>query len=236
MEKLTAEQEARKSILSILNIDGVEEILDSPMLHISRQTITNILTRIELFKMIQEVQGSIIECGVYKANSLMTFFHLSNIMEPFAFTRKIIGFDTFEGFPSISDKDPTGVIGYLADSNFSQINKLIEAQEKNKALPNIPKIELVKGDVSKTISEYKKNNPQLIISLLYLDFDLYEPTRIALEEFLPLVPVGGIVAFDELNQFRWAGETRAFNEMIGIKNVELKKFHFDTHVSYFRRS
>ena len=95
---------------------------------------------------------------------------------------------------------------------------------------------MVKGDASKTISEYKKSNPQLVISLLYLDFDLYEPTKIALEEFLPLVPVGGIVAFDELNQYRDAGETTAFNEIIGIQNVELKKFIFDPHVSYFRKS
>jgi hypothetical protein len=236
MEKLTAEQEARKSVLSILNIEGVEEVLNSPMLHISRQTITNILTGIELFKMIQEVQGSIIECGVYKADHLMTFFHLSNILEPYALTRKIIGFDTFEGFPSISTKDPTRVIGDLSNTNYLKINKLIEAQEKNKALPNIPKIELVKGDALKTISEYKKSNPQLVISLLYLDFDLYEPTKIALEEFLPLVPVGGIVAFDELNSYRDAGETTAFNEIIGIQNVELKKFPFDPHVSYFRKS
>ena len=118
IEKSTAEQQARKSVLSILNIEGVEEILDSPMLHISRQTITNILTTLELFKMIQEIQGSIVECGVYKADHLMTFFHLSNILEPFAFTRKIIGFDTFEGFASVSDRDPARVIGELSNTNF----------------------------------------------------------------------------------------------------------------------
>jgi hypothetical protein len=54
MSELSPEQKARKQILSELNLFGVEEILDAPMLHISRQTFTNILTRIELFKMVME--------------------------------------------------------------------------------------------------------------------------------------------------------------------------------------
>lgn len=235
MNELTPEQESRKHVLKALNLHGVEAVLDSPMLHISRQTFTSILTRIELFKMIREVQGSVVECGVYKANNLMTFFHMSNIYEPFAFTRKVIGFDTFEGFPSISTSDPTAVVGHLSDTNYPLISELVRSQEINKALPNINKIELVKGDVHKTIPEYKKNNPQLIIALLYLDFDLYEPTKLALEELLPLVPQGGIIAFDELNQFRWAGETKALDAILGITNVELKKFSFDPHVSYFQK-
>jgi hypothetical protein len=235
MSELSPEQKARKQILNELNMLGVEEVLDAPMLHISRQTFTNVLTRIELFKMVREVQGSIVECGVYKANNLMTFFHMSNIYEPFNFNRKIVGFDSFEGFPSTSDFDPTAIVGHLSDTNFTRITELIKAQEINKALPNMNKIQLVKGDAHETIVKYKNENPHLIVALLYLDFDLYEPTKIALQELLPLVPKGGIVAFDELNQFRWAGETKALNEVLGISNVELKKFDFDPHVSYFRK-
>jgi hypothetical protein len=234
MNELFPEQRSRKQIIKELNSIEVEAILDAPMLHISRQTFTSILTRIELFRMIREVQGSIVECGVYKANSLMTFFHMSNIFEPFNLNRKIIGFDTFEGFPSTSNSDPTAVIGHLSDTNLTRMMELIKAQEINKALPNINKIQLVKGDALQTISKYKKENPHLIIALLYLDFDLYEPTKAALEELLPLVPKGGIVAFDELNQYRWAGETKAMNEVLGINNVELKKFKFDSNITYFR--
>ena len=55
-------------------------------------------------------------------------------------------------------------------------------------MPHIPKIELVKGDVRKTIPKYIKDNPHLIVSLLYLDLDLYEPTRAALRNFIPRMP------------------------------------------------
>ena len=60
-------------------------------------------------------------------------------------------------------------------------------------------IELIKGDATQTIPEYVAKNPHLIISLLYLDFDIYEPTKTALEYLLPLVPKGGIVGLDEIN-------------------------------------
>jgi hypothetical protein len=221
-------------ILSKYNIQP-EDIIESPMLYASRQTITKVLTRIKLFERILDVQGSIVECGVYKGDSLMTYFHLSNIYEPFSFTRKIIGFDSFEGFPHISanDDDVSAKVGHLSDVNFESIKLIVNSHEKNKAIPRVNKIELIKGDAIKTIPDYVNNNSHLIISLLYLDFDLFEPTKIALEYLVPRVPSGGIVAFDELNQSKWVGETRAFNEVIGIKNVELKKFSFCPHVSYY---
>jgi len=40
---------------------------------------------------------------------------------------------------------------------------------------HIPKVELVKGDVVETVGQYLEQNPQLVISLLYLD--LYKPTK-----------------------------------------------------------
>ena len=58
---------------------------------------------------------------------------------------------------------------------------------------------MIKGDATKTIPKFVKENPYLIIALLYLDFDIYEPTKVALEHLLQLVPKGGIVGLDEIN-------------------------------------
>ena len=237
MDELTPETVTRESILEILVEKKVDlsSVIESPMLYSSRQTFTKILTRIELFKKIHQVQGSIVECGVYKADSLMTFFQMSCIHEPYSFTRKIIGFDSFEGFPHVSerDQDTFAKVAHLNDVDYGLIKSIVQLQERNKAIPNISKIELIKGDALKTIPHYVDINPHLIVSLLFLDFDLYEPTKVALEYLLPRVPKGGIVAFDELNQSKWKGETQAFEEIIGIRHVKLKKFSFDPHVSYF---
>jgi hypothetical protein len=65
-----------------------------------------------------------------------------------------------------------------------------------------------------------------------LDFDLYEPTKIALQSFIPRIPKGGIVAFDELNTKNFPGETLALLEVLEIKNIALRKTSFDPYISY----
>ena len=187
-----------------------------------------------MFEKIIDIQGSVVECGVHRGNSLMTYYHLSSILEPIAYNRKIIGFDTFDGFPSTSQNDPTGVpLGGMKDTNYEHLINWVSIQDKNRVISHIPKVELVRGDACFSIPKYVKENPHLIISLLYLDFDLYKPTLIALKHLLPLVPKGGLIGFDEVNQSKWAGETIALKEAIGLSNIKLKRFYFDAHVSYY---
>jgi hypothetical protein len=209
-------------------------LIEAPFVYMDRRLVSQMLTRIELFKLISDVQGSIVECGVHRANSLFLYYHLSSIFEPYAFTRKIIGFDTFEGFPSISTLYPDEVIvGHMRDTNYESILEWINIQDSNRPLGHIEKLELVQGDALVKIDEYLNLNPHLIIALLYLDFDIYEPTKVALEKLFPLIPKGGVIGFDELNQKKWKGETIAFKEVLGTHNFKLKKFSFDPHVTYF---
>ena len=199
-----------------------------------RQDVTTALTRIKLFEKILEVQGSIVECGVFRANSLFLYAHLSSILEPYNFNRKIIGFDTFEGFRSISQKDESNLSSSdFAETNYGHLDRLVSLYDNNRAVNHIPKIELVKGDATETIPSFVRNNEHLIISLLYLDFDLYEPTKVALEHLLPLVPKGGIVGFDEVNSKKWKGETIALKECLQLKDIKLRKFSFDPWVSFY---
>jgi len=123
--------------------------------------------------------------------------------------------------------------GYRVDS-FNDLKKCIELFDSNRFINQIPKIELVKGDVKKTIPKYLKDNPHLIVSLLYLDLDLYEPTKIALHNFLPRMPKGSIIAFDEINVDQWPGETLALLDEVGIKNLRIERFEFAPLMSYAR--
>ena len=113
-----------------------------------------------------------------------------------------------------------------------ELEDSIQLYDLNRSLGHIPKIELVEGDACKTIPDYVLENEHSLISLLYLDFDLYEPTKIALETFIPRMPKGAIVAFDELNQKQWPGETKALIETIGISNLEIKRFPYVPQISY----
>ena len=86
--------------------------------------------------------------------------------------------------------------------------------------------------MAETLPQYLEENPHLVVSLLHLDMDLYEPTKIMLQHLLPRIPKGGIIAFDELNQDAWQGETIAVMEEIGIPNLRLKRCSFGTTLSY----
>ena len=168
----------------------------------------------------------------------MTFAKLSSLFEPSNHVRKIIGFDTFEGFPSVSEKDLRRgesshlAVGGLTGSTLDDVGQAVELFDLNRPLAHIPKVELVKGDLCVTAQEYVTSNPHLVVALLYLDVDLYEPTAAALRAFVPRMPKGAIVVFDELNARMFPGETLAVDEVLGLRNLRIQRFPFDSYVSY----
>lgn len=205
----------------------------------SRQALTKFLCRYELFMKQLEVNGSIVEVGVHRGQSLMAWAQLSSILEPVNYLRKIIGFDTFEGFAGLHEKDAMGNSEYLKSGGFdtgedaeSDLREAIELFDLNRLMNHIPKVELVRGDVSKTLPAYLEENPQLVVSLLHLDADLYEPTRDTLALLLPRMPKGAILVFDELNMKLFPGETLAAMEAVGLPNLRLRRFAFATSMSY----
>ncbi|TZE82183.1 TylF/MycF/NovP-related O-methyltransferase [Calorimonas adulescens] len=211
--------------------------------YVRRQALSRFLARYELFKLIRNVKGSIIECGVHHGGGLMAWAKLSAALEPYAIHRKVIGFDTFEGFPSMSSKD-RGLYenenlkekGFSASYNvYEELLEIIKEYDENRFLNQFSKIELIKGNATKTIPEYVVNNKHLIVALLFLDFDLYEPTKVALDILLPRIPKGGIIAFDEINNQYWPGETIALLEkFVSLNKLEIKKFDFDPNIAYIQ--
>ena len=99
-------------------------------------------------------------------------------------------------------------------------------------LNHIQKVKLIKGDIKNTLHRYLKQSPHTVVSLLWLDFDIYEPTVVAIKQLIPRIPKGGIIAFDELNHEVWPGETTAVMEEIGLNNLKLERFSFGGTVSY----
>lgn len=205
----------------------------------TKRSLARFLVKHELFKRILDVNGSIIECGVFNGAGLFTWAQLSNIYEPTNHARKIIGFDTFAGFPSVDEsKDNTGVLqskkGDLKGSTYDQLMMSVEKYNAERHLSHIGNVRLVSGDFMETSTEYLEKNQHTLVSLLYLDFDLYEPTKKALEVFLPRMPKGSIIAFDELNCESFPGETLAMLEMLSIGTCRLERSPIDPWISFIQ--
>ncbi|OZI12707.1 dTDP-6-deoxy-L-hexose 3-O-methyltransferase [Bacillaceae bacterium SAS-127] len=211
----------------------------------TRQSLSRFLARYELFKMQSLIKGSIVECGVHHGSGLMAWAKLSAALEPYALDRRVIGFDTFDGFPSISEQDlsskeseknSASIEGGFSTQYdvYTELQTLITEFDENRFLNQFDKVFLVKGDAKETIPLYIEENPHLLISLLFLDFDLYEPTKVALEHFLSRMPKGAILVFDEINNPWWPGETLALLESLNLRDVQINRFTFDPNIAYIK--
>ena len=209
--------------------------------YVRRHELARFMVQYELFKKIINVKGSVVECGVYQGGGVMAWAKIAETLEPYNFLRKIYGFDTFEGFPSVSEEDRSGgaitaKVGYLKPTYdvMSELRGCIEEFDATRLLKHQEKVFLVQGDAMETIPKFLKENQQVLIALLYLDFDIYEPTLLALKEFLPRMPRGSIIAFDELNDPKWPGETRALLEVLDLNRHSLESFPFEPHISWIK--
>ena len=235
-EKELSYMDLLKQKLSDSSLSILERMISFPM-YVPRQTLATFLYKYELFKKILNVHGSIVECGVAYGAGLMAFAQFSTIFEPVNYTRKIIGFDTFSGFPKISAQDGKSgdahcKEGGMAVDSYAELQQCAELYDQNRPIGHIPKVELVRGDATKSIPQYIKDNPHLVVSLLYLDFDIYDPTLVALNHFVRRMPKGAVIAFDELCHPEWPGETLAVLKELGINNLRIQRVPFDTTRSY----
>jgi hypothetical protein len=213
------------------------EKLENFTKYVSRQVLTTFLYRYEIFKRVLQVHGSIIECGVLHGGGLMSWAQLSAIFEPVNHQRRVIGFDTFEGFVSVAPQDMTGTSSFLGNGEYAvdsyeDLQTAIALFDANRFLNHIPKVELVRGDIATTLPDYLNTHQHTVVSLLHLDLDLFEPAKTALEYLRPRMPRGAIIAFDELNAAEWPGETLAVLDTIGIRDMRIERCTFDSARSF----
>ena len=211
------------------------EIIQNFGLFINRMNLSRILFIQELYLKVVQVHGIIIEFGVRWGQNLALFSNLRGIYEPFNYNRKIIGFDTFTGFPQIDEKDGlrVSVNNYSVTENYENyLEKILLYHESESPISHKQKFELIKGDASLTFGQYLNKNPETIVAFAYFDFDIYRPTKACLELLLKRVTKGSIIAFDELNCPDFPGETIAVMETIGLSKYAIKRSPLNPLISY----
>ncbi|WP_339210973.1 TylF/MycF/NovP-related O-methyltransferase [Aeribacillus sp. FSL K6-8210] len=231
------ERKKRLEFVDILKNTPIpdNELLMNLGLYLNRQLFSRILFMHELYKKIINVHGVIMEFGVRWGQNLALFEVFRGIYEPYNYTRKIIGFDTFSGFPSVNKKDGKSVRkgDYSVSENYEEyLKKVLDYHESENPIPHIKKSEIVKGDATKTIFEYLEAHPETVIALAYFDFDLYEPTKVCLEAIRDRLTKGSIIGFDELNHPQFPGETLAVKEVLGLDKYKIQRSPLNPYVSY----
>lgn len=199
---------------------------------LKRMALSRVIYYYELYQKIINIPGVICEFGVQWGATLALLQNLRGMYEPYNVSRKIIGFDTFEGFSTIDIKD--GSFASLGDYKSMPgyeiiLDEILSIHESFCPINHIKKFELVKGDATKTIVEWLDKNPHAIISMAIFDMDVYRPTKDVLEKIIPRLTKGSLLVFDELNCQHFPGETTAVQEVLGLNNITLKRH---PHQSY----
>ena len=228
-----------EKLLELFKSSTIEnsDILRNLPLFTSRIDLADMMFMIELYKKSMNTHGVIAEFGSRWGRNLSLFTTLRSILEPYNHIRKIIWFDTFSGFAEVSKEDGeySGVSkgGFSVSANYENyLEEVIQAHEDMAPVSAKKKFELVKGDILETLPEYLKDHPETIFSLVYIDVDLYGPTKKILELIKPHLVKGSIIGFDELCHPNWPGETIALSEEIGLSNVALRRLPYSPTTSY----
>ena len=234
------EQTQRQQLLGLFRKNPIpeDEVLSNLGLFTKRQDFTKQLFFQQVYQLILHTHGVIMEFGVRWGQNLVTLNNLRGIFEPYNYSRKIIGFDTFSGFPKVDEKDGDHKI--IKEGAFSvteqyeeYLTKILQYHEKESPLAHIKKNFLVNGDAVHSLEKYLTDHPETIIAFAYFDFDIYEPTLKCLQLIKNYITRGTVIGFDELNDPQFPGETVALREAWGTSHVGLKRFSFCGIQSYF---
>jgi hypothetical protein len=202
--------------------------------YVRRYQLKRFLAHYDLFKKVVDLPGVIVELGVYRGVSMLTWAKLAEIFITTDPNRIVYGFDSFQGLQDFTDKDgapvpQTGKVvgGWSAEAVRDEVEELIALCNADMVLPRRnQRAKLIVGDLADTLPKFLEENPGVRISLLHFDVDLYKPTKLGLELLYDRVVKGGVVVFDEYGLVPWEGETNAVDEFFRARGETplIKKF------------
>jgi len=216
-------RQKRKELVAKLEMPELWSVVDQFGLYAGIQTIGTRLAVYEILKECINVPGHLVEFGSWKGANLLFMAKVLQLLQPNTH-KHIFSFDSFEGLQTFSEEDGNStVLKGSYKGNEDVLRTMIDFFEFEEW------IHLVKGDALETIPQFEKENPHIMFSFVYLDFDLYKPTKVALEFVSKRLSPGGIIAFDQALTNTWPGEGQAMLEFLseqGAGTYEMKNISF----------
>ncbi|WNB18068.1 TylF/MycF/NovP-related O-methyltransferase [Marivirga arenosa] len=160
---------------------------------------------LSLVSKIRDIDGVVVECGVWRGGMIAGIAELMPEREYFLF-------DSFEGLPKAKEIDGQAAQEWQKDISSPKYYDNCKAEMKfaDEVMKQVGvKYELVRGWFKDTIP---KNNNIKDIALLRLDADWYDSTIVCLEHLYPRLKTGGLLIIDDY--FSWDGCSRAIHDYL----------------------
>ncbi len=224
------ERAVRSELAGLLQSSPIPpaELIENLGLYAPRQALSRLLFFHELYRRILDVHGVILDFGCRYGQTLALWQSFRGIYEPVNYSRRIYGFDTFDGIAGSGARDGNaeaasdGAYGVPPDYE-AHLAQVIACQSQLNPLPHVQTCEVHKGDARETLADHLAAHPETLVALAYFDMDAYAPTRDCLEMILDRLPAGAVVGFDELCDPVFPGETAAFQELLGERRLKLQR-------------
>lgn len=201
--------EKRKELPEKLGVPDLWSIVDHFGLYAGIQTLGNRLAVFEIMKQCINIPGHIVEFGCWNGNNLMFMAKVLQLLQPNSY-KHVYGFDSFDGLQTFSPNDGSNAKEFVDKykGDYESLRVMINFFGMDEW------VHLIKGDALETIPQFEKDNPHLMFSMAYIDFDLYEPCKIALEYVGKRIAPGGVIVFDEALTNLWPGEGKVLVEFL----------------------
>jgi hypothetical protein len=201
--------EQRRKFAASVGFPDLFTYLDQFGLYAGAQTIATKIVAYEILKRTIDVPGHVMEFGVWHGSNLLLMAKLLRLLQP-STTKLVFGFDNFSGLPNaheLDGKDAAAAAGRYK-GNEETLRAAIDLYELQEW------VHLIKGDATQTIPAFERAFPEVLVSLAWIDFDLYEPCYAALKFLRSRIAIGGIIVFDEAISAAWPGETIALTQFL----------------------
>lgn len=185
--------------------------------------LAKMLAHYEAYRMIVDVPGAIVECGVFKGVSLIRFAAFRALFGQ-AGGRRIVGFDSFGQFPPTADpQDAVQRERFIAAAGSESLSAdQLRAVLARKGADR--DVDLIAGDVVDTVPRFVADEPAFKAALINLDTDTLEPAEAVFEHLYPRLARGGVLLIDNYGVF--PGETRIADAFAREHGLVVRRFPF----------
>jgi len=193
---------------------------------LNRISLSKILFYDDIIRKIINIPGCIFELGIQWGALTSLLYNLTSIHEPYNFRRRIIGFDTFDGFPKGSLSEAELNIGWKENdlstsADVKQIaEQCLESHQVFSGMSHMRRHELVEGDVVETLPKWLDSNPCETVALCIFDMDLRKPTYESLKHVLNRSQKGTVLVFDEYSHPLFPEEGVAVRELLDVMKLQ----------------